>query len=84
VEARITLRTGNKVHLGILTDDLPAPTPGDPIVTLEEYPETVFGPDDLPPDHLIIVHGPKKDTWDLVHTAVEVGFTVAWEREQEK
>jgi hypothetical protein len=81
MEAKITLRSGGEIHLGILTDDPPAPTPADPVVTLEDYPEGVFGPDDLSPDHLIIVHAPKQDAWDLVHTAVEAGFTVAWEGE---
>jgi hypothetical protein len=57
------------------TDHVEHPVPHR-VVILQDYPEEVFGSDDLSTDHLFIVHGPKQDTWDLVHAAVEVGFIV--------
>jgi hypothetical protein len=67
---------------GKLTDEHPAATSEQPLVVLDDRPTVALGPLVLSSDHLIVVHGGQKDCWDLVHAAVEVGFTVTWESEE--
>ena len=81
MKAKITLIGGEKAQLGVLTDEPPARNRREPLVLLEDHPETMFRPHELPPDHLIMVHESKQDAWDLVRVATEVGFNVRWEGE---
>jgi hypothetical protein len=77
MEAKITLRIAGKTQPGLLA---PCGT-GGPVVILDEHPDMSLTPDDLNPDHLIIVHESKQDAWDPVQTAVDSGFNVTWEGE---
>jgi hypothetical protein len=82
VQVRITLHTGDSSRPGKLTDEHPAATPEQPLLVLDDRPSIALGPLVLSADHLIVVHGGKGDVWDLVHAAVETGFTVTWEGEE--
>lgn len=79
MEARITLHSGGEVHPGKLTDEHFAARPDQPLVILDHSPSVALGPMSLASDHLIVVHGDQEGLWDLIHAAVEAGFTVTWE-----
>ncbi|MHC4404005.1 MAG: hypothetical protein ACYTG0_30470 [Planctomycetota bacterium] len=72
MEVRATLTTEGRTVEGLLTEVLPD---GDPVLILNDG--TIRGSADLPPDHLLELHG-GREVKDILLAAGRAGFTVAW------
>ncbi|MHC4405452.1 MAG: hypothetical protein ACYTG0_37880 [Planctomycetota bacterium] len=74
MKARATLTAEGRTVEGVLTEVLPD---GDPVLMLDDG--TILGAADLPPDHLIELHG-GREVKDILLAAGKAGFTVTWPR----
>jgi hypothetical protein len=75
--ARASLVVAGERALGWLTDQHPR-SPGSVVLVLDSNLSRPFRSDDLPPDHLIMLHGTRESMRDILLAAGKAGFTVAW------